>query len=80
MIFEWFFGIFSWFIEKLIGLLGVFTLPLDLVTVLADITCYGAWIVGDDLLLIVAGCISFWLMIKFTAGLLVFIWKLLPFT
>lgn len=56
------------------------TLPLNLITVLIDFMKVGAWVVGADLLGIVFSTIIFWLGFKFTAGLLVFIWRLLPLT
>ena len=59
---------------------GVISLPVNLVQVLSTITSYGAYFVGDDLLLIFSSTILFWSTAKMGVGLFVFIWKLLPLT
>lgn len=55
-------------------------LPLDLMTVLLDIFCYGVWVIGADLMAIVISTITGWLVFKFGAGLVLFVWRLLPLT
>lgn len=64
----------------LISTCGVLSLPIDLIKTLQAITCYGAFVVGSDILLIFCGIVSFWLLAKIPLGLFIFIWKLLPLT
>jgi hypothetical protein len=47
---------------------------------LAKVTVYGNYIVGSDLMLIIASSIMFWITARVAVGLPVFLWKLLPFT
>lgn len=55
-------------------------IPTNTIEVLSTITCYGAYIVGTDLLLLFFSCVVFWACVKMTVGLCIFIWKLLPLT
>lgn len=64
----------------IIGGLQIVSLPIDLIAVLAKITVYGNAIVGIDLMIVIAGCILFWTTTRITFGIVVFIWKMLPFT
>lgn len=67
-------------IEGLFSGLSVLSLPLNLLTVLLDVFCYGVWVIGADLMAIVISSIVFWMGTKFTIGLVLFIWRLLPLT
>lgn len=80
MIVEGLLNIALWFIETLFQGLQVVTIPTDLLSTALEFMRFGAWVVGADLLAIVFSSITFWLMFKFTAGLLLFIWRLIPLT
>lgn len=80
MIIESLVGYACYLIQSVFSLLQVVTLPLDAMTILADIFCYGVWIVGADLMGIILATISGWLTFKLLAGLVIFIWRLLPLT
>lgn len=67
-------------IQGLFSGLQILTLPYDFLTVLLDILCYGTWVVGVDLMGIILANIVFWLGTRFTIGLVIFIWRLLPLT
>lgn len=67
-------------IESLFSGFSLVSLPVNLINVLIDIMKFGAWVIGADLLGLVIGSIGFWLTFKFTAGLVLFIWRLLPLT
>lgn len=67
-------------IQALFSGLQAFTLPADALTVLLDIFCYSVWVVGIDLVAMIIGSIVGWLSFKFLAGLVLFIWRLLPLT
>lgn len=58
----------------------IINLPMDTIEVLTTITCYGVWVVGADILAIFTASVLFWWSIKFTVGLLVWLWELLPMT
>lgn len=56
------------------------SLPLDAIAVLGEFCQYGAYIVGADLMLIFCSSVVFWMTVKGSVGLLLFLWRLLPFT
>lgn len=56
------------------------TIPVDVVEALGAFCSYGAHIVGADLLLVFCSCVLAWATIKAGLGLILFIWRLLPFT
>lgn len=80
MIVETLLGFAATLIQGLFSGLQILTLPLDFMTVLLDILCYGVWVIGADLVGIVFANIVFWLGLKFSIGLVIFIWRLLPLT
>lgn len=80
MIIEGVTGLAFWFVGLLFEGLQVVSLPVNLVTVLVEFMRVGAWILGADLLGIAFASVLFWLTFKLTAGLLLFIWRLLPLT
>lgn len=69
-----------WIIELIFSGFQVISLPANLVSVVLDIMKFGAWILGADLLVIIFGNIFFWLNFKFTSGLVLFIYRLIPLT
>lgn len=60
--------------------LNFFSIPTDLIDVLATVCVYGNWIVGADVLLLFSGCIASCFLIKMSFGLILFIWEELPLT
>lgn len=64
----------------IISVLNFFSIPTDLIDVLATVCVYGNWIVGADVLLLFSGCIASWFLIKMSFGLILFIWEELPLT
>ena len=76
-------SICSWCTNFIVGLFSVFeivNLPLDLVSTLYTILCYGVWVVGADVLLLFTGSVMGWLIFKATVGLLIWLYKLIPLT
>lgn len=69
-----------WVIETIFSSFNVITLPLNLISAVFDIMKFGAWVIGGDLFAIVIGNIFFWLTFKFAAGLILFIYRLIPLT
>ena len=55
-------------------------IPIEFIGTLSTILCYGIWIVGLDIFSLFVSMIIGWWLIKFTVGLAVFIWELLPLT
>lgn len=80
MIIEFMCSILTTLINLAISACGVFSLPFELVNVLATFTSYGAYICGADMLLIFCSLVTFVFGIKITLGVVLFIWRLLPFT
>lgn len=60
--------------------LNLVTLPVNAIQALGAFCAYGSHVVGADLLLIFCSCVLGWAVVKGTLGLLLFIWRLLPFT
>lgn len=69
-----------WFIGLLFEGFQIISIPTDLLGTLVNFLKFGAWVIGADLLGIVFSSIFFWLGFKFSAGLILFIWRLLPLT
>lgn len=81
MIIEFFLNILIGFLDLcLSGLGNVISLPVDAIGVLATIWGYGTFILGPDLFVLAMSSIFFWFVTRFTIGLVVFLWKLLPLT
>ena len=55
-------------------------LPVDLISTLYNILCYGSWVVGSDVLLLFVGSVTFWWSVKFSVGLAIWIYEHLPLT
>lgn len=75
--------VFSWacsFIQVLFSGLQILQLPANFINVLVDILCYGVWVIGADLIAIILSNVVFWLSLKFSVGVTVWLWRLLPFT
>ena len=75
--------VFSWacsFIQLLFSGFQILQLPANLIEVLANILCYGVWVVGADVLGIILTNVLFWLGFKYTLGMCIWFWRLLPFT
>ena len=80
MIIESLLDLTFWFIGLLFEGLQIISIPTNLLGVLVNFMRFGAWVLGADLLGIVFSSILFWLSFKFSAGLILFIWRLLPLT
>lgn len=65
-------------VSGLISGLSFFSIPVDLVNTLATVCVYGNWLVGADVLLLFAGCVSCWFGIKISAGIVLFVYRLIP--
>lgn len=66
-------------IEIILTPIALMELPINLIDTMASITAYGSWIIGSDLLVIVIGSILLWSTIKITVGIVLFIYRLIPF-
>lgn len=67
-------------IVALVGLIEFVTLPVDLASTLVTVLSYGNWIVGSDVLLIFSGSVLFWLGVRWSFNLAIWVYKLLPLT
>ena len=56
------------------------TIPANGIQAIATVASYGNYIVGADLMLVFASMVLGWMTLKMTVGLILFIWRLLPFT
>ena len=75
--------VFQWACNLIVGLFSLFefvNLPLDMISSLYSILCYGVWCVGADVLALFAASVMGWLIFKSSAGLALWLYKLLPLT
>ena len=63
-----------------VAALAAVNLTTDTLHVIGEFCGIASWIVGADLLYLIGGCIVFWFTVKITVGILLFVWRLLPFT
>ena len=80
MIIEFFVNIVVTLLCGAVSGLKLLSLPVDMIGALATVIQYGAYVMGADLFLLVMGSVMFWIGVKTTAGVLIFVWKLLPLT
>lgn len=80
MIFEFILGVVKTVIVGAISRLDFISLPFEIISFLGTVTNYGSFCVGPDVLLIFSASIMFWLGLKMTLGIILFLWRLLPFT
>lgn len=80
MIVEGLIGLAMNFMELLFSGFNLVYIPVDIASTLLNILGYGAWVLGADMVAIVFTTIIGWLLFRFTAGVLVFVWRLLPLT
>ena len=80
MIFNGLADVVFWLFSLIFDGFSIVALPLNTITAVINIMKYGIWIMGVDLFVITWSCIIFWLTFKFSAGLVLFIWRLLPLT
>lgn len=69
-----------WIVDMIFAGFQAISLPANLISVVLDIMKFGAWVVGADLLAIIFGNVFMWLGFKFIAGLILFVYRLIPLT
>ena len=79
MIFDLLLDVLATFLNFILGLVGVLSLPENLILVLYDILKYGSWVVGSDLLVIIFGVISMVIAMRLSVGFADFIYRHIPF-
>ena len=75
--------VFHWACNLIVGFFSVFefiNLPLDVISTLYTILCYGVWVVGSDVILLFTSSVMLWVSFKATVGLAIWLYKLLPLT
>lgn len=75
--------VFQWSCNLIVGFFSLFefvSLPLDIISTLYTILCYGVWVVGADVLLLFTSSVMLWVSFKATVGLAIWLYKLLPLT
>lgn len=80
MIFEVLINILVELIVVAIGSFNLVTLPVNVIETLGAVMVYGNAIVGADLMLVFASNVLAWMGLKLAVGILLFLWRLLPFT
>ena len=80
MIFERLFLFASNIIVGIFSTFEVINLPVDFVSALYNILCYGVWVVGSDVIILCFASVMGWFSFKMSAGVAVWLWKLLPLT
>ena len=80
MILEVLITLFSNFIQGLLDMVSIVSLPLDAIEVLHQVCMYGSYIVGGDLLMLFGSLIFTWTSAKLSVGVGIRLWELLPLT
>lgn len=80
MIVESSINVVFWIIGRIFSAFEMVALPVNIASTVIDFMKVGAWVLGSDLLTACLTSIVMWLLFKFSAGLILFIYKLLPFT
>ena len=80
MILETLITLFSNFIQGLLDMVSIVSLPLDAIEVLHQVCVYGSYIVGSDLLMLFGSLIFTWTSAKLSVGVGIRLWELLPLT
>lgn len=80
MIIEGTLDLFFSLLEMAFSGLEAIYLPTQLINTLSTLMCYGVWVVGVDVLGYFVSAVVFWWTLKFTVGLVVWVWELLPLT
>lgn len=80
MIFNLLFDLLSSLFLLVADAISLVPLPVALMDVLFDIFCYGTWVVGADFMASFITAVAGWYYVRWSIGILVFLWDLLPFT
>ena len=56
------------------------SLPVNLLQAISAFTGVGVWLIGADWIAIFCQCVLFWVAVKLSIGVVLFIWRLLPLT
>ena len=80
MILETLINVFCVLLDGLLSGLSFVQIPEQGIAVLATVTAYGSYVVGADLLLCFASVVTTWMIFKFSVGIGLFLWRLLPLT
>ena len=72
-------GFFLEIFKKAIDLVSFVSIPIDSINVLSPILAYGNAIIGIDMLGIIIGNFIFWITLKATVGLVLFLYEKIPF-
>lgn len=79
MLIELLFNIIFLPIEGLLSAFSAVSLPLDLITVLSNITSYGCWVLGSDLFILFITLVFSFYALRLSVGVAEWLWHLLPF-
>lgn len=80
MIIEFIINVFCGLLSGFMSGLKVISIPMDAVTTLGTVISYGSYVVGSDFLLLFSSVIFMWMWLKFSLGIGLFLWRLLPLT
>lgn len=69
-----------WILNLIFEGFTLISLPANFISFLITILEFGAWVVGGAFLSLVFSNIFFWLSFKLAAGLVLFIYRLIPLT
>ncbi len=67
-------------LKGLLSLADKLNIPTDAINVIGQITKYGCWIVGADFMALFFGVVIAMYSIKFSIGVIEWLWKMLPLT
>ena len=80
MIVEFIVNCFCGLLDGVFLTVNFVSIPVNGIQVLGTFVSYGASIIGADLLLLFCSTVMMWSTLKLSLGLILFMWRLLPFT
>lgn len=78
MITKFFLDLVLGVIKGSLSIIQVIGLPLDLVTILGNITIYGCWVLGADLFILCIGVVFSFFLLRLSIGFVEWVYHLIP--
>lgn len=79
MIFQKLISLFLGVLLALFDFMDFVNLPFDAIGVLGDILVYGSWVCGADIIICVLASFFFWVAVRLSFNLAIWVYEHLPF-
>lgn len=79
MIIESIFNLLFGVVDLLLSGVSVFNLNFGSISLINQILSFFGYVVGSDITLMLFSSVTFWLSVKFSLGVLIYVYRLIPF-